>query len=156
MLETVLTAIVSSGIAAVVIGFLAKSWIEARVKSSIEHEYKKQFALFSRDLDRKDKIELVAHLLAEFIKIPQGEQLPRDQRILLNKLSFMSTIWLPPTLAIEVSKRLQNQPNAKNVFELMLMARKDLLGDESLTVEHVTVWSPALEQRGDPVLLRPQ
>lgn len=132
MLETVLTSIVSSGVAALVIAFLAKSWIEARVKASIEHEYRKQFELFSRDLDRKDKIELVAHLLAEFIKIPQGEQMPRDQRLLLNRLSFASTIWLPPTLAIEVSKRLQNQPNAKSVFELMLMARKELLGNESL------------------------
>jgi hypothetical protein len=155
MLETIVTAVISSSIAAGLIGFLAKSWIEARVKASIEHEYKKQFELFSRDLDRKDKIELVAHLLAEYMKIPQGEQMPRDQRLLLNKLSFISTIWLPATLAIEVSKRIQNKPDAKTPFELMLLARKELLGDESLTVEHVTIWSPVLEQRGDPVLLRP-
>jgi hypothetical protein len=147
------TSIASSGIAAVVIAFLAKSWIEARVKSSIEHEYRKQFELFSRDLDRKDKIELVAHLLAEYMKIPKGEQMPRDQRLLLNKLSFTSTIWFPAALAIEVSKTVQNAANAKSVFELMLMARKELLGDESLTVEHVTVWSTTLETRGDPVLV---
>lgn len=154
MLETILTAVVSSSFAAGVIGLLARPWIETRVKSAIEHEYKQQFELFSRDLDRKDKIELVAHLLAEYTKTPQGEPLEREQRLLLNKLSFVSTIWLPAQLAIEVSKRLQNAKDAKTPYELMLLARKELLGDESLTVEHVTMWEPILEQRGDPVIAR--
>ena len=153
MLSYVLTSILSSGVAATVIAFLGKAWIEARIKGAIEHEYRKQFELFSRELDRKEKVEVVAHLLAEFMKVPKGEQMPRDQRLLLNKLSFVSTVWLPSTLAIELSKRLQNLPDAKSPFELLLLARKELIGDESLRVEHVTFWSPTLEQRGDPVIV---
>jgi hypothetical protein len=152
MFEQILTALISGGAAAAVIGFLGKSWVEARVKASVEDEYKRQFELFSRGLDRKEKVELVAHVLAEFLKVPKGEPMSREQRLLQNRLSFMCAIWLPSHLAIELSKRLQNKPDAKTVFEIILLARKELLNDASLAVEHVTFWEPVLETRGDPVI----
>lgn len=152
MTETIITAVLSSGVAAIVLAFLGRTWIVARVKASIEHEYKKQFELFQRDLDRKQKIELVAELVAEYMKTPQGETMPREQRHLLNKLSFQATLWLPAELAIELSKRLQNQKDAKSPFDLILLARRLLSEDTTLGPEHVTFWSPELEQRGDPVI----
>ena len=152
MLETILTSVTASATATVIIGFLGKTWIQSRIKASIEHEYKKQFALFTRELDRKEKIELVAELIGEYMKTPLGEVMEREQRLLLNKLSFKATLWLPSDLAIELSKRLQNLPDAKSPFELVLMARKALLNDESLKPEHVTIWSLEKELRADPVL----
>jgi hypothetical protein len=156
MFQIIITAVISSGITSVILGFLVKTWVEARIKASVEHEYKKQFELFSRGLDRKEKIELVAELIAEYLKIPKGEKMPREQRILLNKLSFKATLWLPPDLAVELSKRLQNKPDAKAPFELILMARKELIGDASLELNHVTFWSPHLEEHGDPVIIPPK
>lgn len=152
MLETIVTSVIASAAAISIVAFLGRTWIEARLKSSVEHEYKKQFELFQRQLDRKEKIELVAELLAEYIKIPIGETVPREQRHLLNKLSFQATLWLPSDLAIQLSKRLQNQPDAKNPFELILLARQLLTDDAPLGLEHVTHWRAELEQRGDPVL----
>jgi hypothetical protein len=152
MVETVIASIVASTISFAIVAFLARTWIEARLKSSIEHEYKKQFELFQRQLDRQQKVELVAELLAEFIKIPAGEVVPREQRHLLNRLSFQSTLWLPPELAVQLSKRLQNHPDAKSAFELILLARHLLTDDASLKLEHVTFWRSELEQRGDPVI----
>lgn len=148
MVETIVTAVLSSVVATSVIAFLGKTWLEARVKASIEHEYKKQFELFERELDRKEKVELVAELLAEYMRIPQGEDMPRDQRSLLNKLSFKTTLWLPPELAIELSKRLQNQPDAKSPFDLVLMARRVLIGDSALGPQYVTYWDAVLEKAG--------
>jgi len=154
MLEVLASAISSGAISAVVVVFLGRAWVEARIKGSIEHEYQKQLVLFQQELDRKAKVALVADLIAEFIKVPQGEPLPREQRHLLNKLSFQATLWLPPELAIELSKRLQNAPDAKNPFEIILLARRLLTDDASLEARHVTFWKPDLEQRGDPVLAR--
>lgn len=152
MLEIILTSVTTSVVATAIIVFLGKTWIQSRITSSIEHEYKKQFELFTRELDRKEKIELVAELIGEYMKTPVGEIMAREQRLLLNKLSFKATLWLPADLAIELSKRLQNQPDAKSPFELVLMARKALLNDESLKPEHVTIWSLEKELRADPIL----
>jgi len=152
MLETILTAVLSSGVAVAAIAYLGRSWITARLKASIEHEYKQQFELFQRDLDRKQKIELVADLLAEYMKTPQGETMPREQRHLLNKLSFKATLWLPTELAIQLSKRIQNKHEAKRQIELVLLARQLLCNDSSLSPEHVTFWRPELEKKGDPVI----
>jgi hypothetical protein len=64
----------------------------------------------------------------------------------LNKLSFKTTLWLPAEVAIELSKRLQNKPDAKSPFDLVLMARRVHSEDTSLKPEHVTYWDAALEK----------
>lgn len=151
MLETIVTSVIASTLAFSFVVFMGRKWIEARLKSSIEFEYKKQFEIFQRQLDRHQKVELVAELLAEFIKIPAGEPLPRDHRHLLNKLSFQASLWLPSDLAIQLSKRLQNQPDARSPFELILLARQLLTDDAPLELNDVTYWKAELEQRGDPV-----
>ena len=77
--------------------------------------------------------------MAEFIKVPQGEPLPRDQRHLLNKLSFQATLWLPCELSmVELSKRLQNTRDAKTPFQIILLARQLSPMMTSLEPQHVT------------------
>lgn len=152
MLESVLSSVLAAITTVAVLTFLGKSWIEARLKASIEQEYKKQFEFFKRELDQKQRVELVADLLAEYMKTPYGEPVTREQRTMLNKLSLQASLWLPSELAIELSKRLQNQPDAKTTSDLILIARRELTGDTSTTVEHVTLWDMQREQKGDPVL----
>ena len=155
MIDTIIAAIISGGVAGSLVIFIAKSWLEARLKASIEHEYQKQLAMFERDLDRGEKIDLVADLLAEWLRIPKCEPIPRDQRTLLNKLSFRASLWLPADLAIELSKPLQNASDAKSPFDLLLLARKSLIRDSSLETKHLTFWKPELEERGDVVIKGP-
>jgi hypothetical protein len=152
MAETIATSILVSLLTVAVLGYLARTWLEARLKASIEHEYKKQFELFQRELDQKQKVELVAEVLAEYIKTPYGETVPREQRTVLNKLSFQASLWLPAELAIELGKRLQNKPDAKTPFELILIARRLLIGDSSITIDDITVWGPSKETNADPIL----
>ncbi len=59
MLEVLATAISSGAISAVVVVFLGRAWVEARIKGSIEHEYQKQLVLFQQELDRKTKVALI-------------------------------------------------------------------------------------------------
>lgn len=152
MFETILSSVVAAVATVSVLAFLGKSWIETRLKASIEQEYKKQFEFFKRELDQKQKVELVAELLAEYLKTPYGEPVTREQRTVLNKLSLQASLWLPSELAIELSKRLQNKPDATTPFDLILLARRELTGDTSIIGDHVTLWDTQREQVADPVL----
>jgi len=152
MFEVILAAILASGLTTGLVVVLAKTWLEARVRASIEHQYKKQFELFQRQLNQQQKVELVAELLGELLATPYGEVVAREQRTKLNKLSFQASLWLPSELAIEISKRLQNKADAKSPFELILIARRLLIADSSIGVEHVTVWGSDREAKPDPIL----
>jgi hypothetical protein len=151
MFEAIASSVLASIATVGILAYLGRSWFEARLKASIEHEYKKQFEIFQRKLDQQQKVELVAELLAEVLATPYGEPVSREQRTLLNKLSFQASLWLPGELAIELSKRLQNKPDAKTPFEIMLIARRLLISDTSLGVEHVTIWGSQLEKQPDPI-----
>ena len=152
MFESIFTSVLAAVATVSVLAFLGKSWITARLKASIEQEYKKQFEFFKRELDQKQKVELVADLLAEYMKTPHGETVTREQRTLLNKLSLQASLWLPSELAIELSKRLQNRPDAKTPFDIILIARRELTGDTTITGDHVTLWDAQREQKADPIL----
>ena len=145
-----LTSLLAGGVSGTIVAFLLKTWVEARVRGSIEHEYDRRLELFKRQLDERQKIGILSELLAEWISFPKEEQISDERRKVFNRLSFEATLWLPPKLAVELSKRLQNKSDAKNIFEILLLAREQLTGDTSLRTEHVTFWKPEFEKRGEP------
>jgi hypothetical protein len=150
MLEVFLAALAGTTVGAIALGALGKAWLEARLRESIKHEYDQALARFKQTLDeqqlQKQKVELVSELLAEWLANPPGEIFSKEYRTRLNRLSFQASLWLPAALAIELSKRLQVKPDAKSAFELVLLARRQLIGDQSLTVEHVTFWDVKFEK----------
>jgi len=146
-----LSIIVGGGIGGVFVVFLSKTWIEARVTNSIKHEYDQKLEEYRRELDQRQKVELVSDLLAEWIKIPNGEPLPHEVRTVLNRLSFKAILWLPADLAIELSKTMQLKSGSKSIFEIVLLARKVLTGDRSLTPGDVTFWKAELEKKENPI-----
>ena len=160
MIETFLAALVGTSIGGAAVVFLTKTWIETRLKESIKHEYDQRLEEFKQTLEarrlEKQKIELVSELIAEWMANPSGEIFSKDYRTRLNRLSFQASLWLPSALAIELSKRLQNKPDAKTSWELVLFARRLLMGDSSLGVEHVTFWGFEFEKRPSPGAPAPQ
>jgi hypothetical protein len=154
VIETFLAAIAGTSIAGAIVAFLAKTWIEMRLKESIKHEYDQKLEQFKQELEasylEKQKIELVSELIAEWMANPPGEIFSKEYRTRLNRLSFQASLWLPTELAIELSKRLQNKPDAKTSWELILVARRLLTGDSSLGVEHVTFWGLEFEKANAP------
>ena len=154
MIETFFAALAGTSIAGAVVVFLTKTWIETRLKESIKHEYDQKLEQFKQALEasrlEKQKIELVSELIAEWMANPHGEIFSKEYRARLNRLSFQASLWLPSALAIELSKRLQNKPDAKSSWELVLFARRLLTGDSSLSVEHVTFWGLEFEKTPYP------
>ena len=147
-----LLSIVAGGAGGFAAAFLAKTWIQARVAASIKNEYDQHLERYKRELDKRQKVELVAELFAEWIAVPQGELVPKDRRTRMNQLSFAASIWLPSNLVVEMSKTLQHKPGAKSYFEVLLLARKELAEDDSLKAENITFWDAGLEKKGQPVI----
>jgi hypothetical protein len=75
--ELVLSLVAGSAGGAVAV-FLAKAWIEARISASIKHDYDQQLETFKKDLNKREKVELVAELFAEWIAVPPGEKCLRN------------------------------------------------------------------------------
>jgi len=147
-------SLLAGGAGGSAVAFLAKTWIEARVAASIKHEYDQQLEQYKRELDKRQKIELLAELFAEWIAVPRGEIVPKERRTRMNQLSFAAAIWLPASVVVEMSKTLQLKPDAKSYFEVLLLARRELTGEGSLTPGDITFWGAELEKKGQPVIQR--
>ena len=147
-------SLLAGGAGGSAVAFLAKTWIETRVAASIRHEYDQRLEQYKRELDKRQKVEIVAELFAEWIAVPRGEVVPKDRRTRMNQLSFAAAIWLPATVVVEMSKTLQFKPDAKSYFEVLLLARKELTGDQSLKLEDITFWGADLEKKGQAVIQR--
>jgi hypothetical protein len=126
-----LLAVLAGAVGGSVVAFLAKTWIQARLVASIKHEYDQHLERYKRELDKRQKIELVAELFAEWIAVPKGEVVPKERR---------------------TRNTLQAKPGAKSYFDVLLLARKELAEDESLKAENITFWGADLEKKGQPVI----
>lgn len=153
-MSDLILSLLAGGAGGSVVAFLAKTWIEARIAASIKHEYDQQLEQYKRGLDKRQKVELLAELFAEWIAVPPGEIVPKERRTRMNQLSFAAAIWLPAKVAVEMGKTLQQKQDAKSYFEVLLLARKELTGDESLALEDITYWGADLEKKGQPVIQR--
>ncbi|HEX2530527.1 MAG TPA: hypothetical protein VHK70_03565 [Burkholderiaceae bacterium] len=106
------------------LAFLSKTWVEKRIEFSIQHEYNKKLSKFESDIEIRLRAELVADLMAEWIK--DASQLDYHR---LNQLSFQAFLWLPPQLARDLSNTLAHRPGSDDLRSIIQKVRKHLLGE---------------------------
>lgn len=118
-----------------ILTFLTKTWIEKRIEFSIQHEYDKKLSNFENDLEVRLRAELVADLMAEWLK----EDVDYHR---LNQLSFQAFLWLPPHLARDLSNTLAHKLGADSTRSIIQKIRKHLLGaNDDLEAYHVIVFT---------------
>ena len=145
-LQTFLSTLAGATIAGSVLTWLLSKWLGARIEGSIRHEYDKRKADYENETKRRERAQLIADLMAEWMDSPVDGTMASEQRKRLNKLSFEATLWLPEDIARELSRVLQSDPTAPNMFELLLGVRTHLSGKHNLTVKDVTQWTRDKEQ----------
>lgn len=119
-----------------IVTFLSKKLIEKRIESSIKYEYDKKLSNYQNDLEVRLRAELVADLMAEWIK--DTDQLDYHR---LNQLSFQAFLWLPPNLARNLSNTLSHKPESDDLRSIIQKVRKHLLGSgDDLEAKHVIVF----------------
>lgn len=117
-----------------VLAFLTKTWIEKRIEFSIQHEYDKKLSKFENDLEVRVRAELVADLMAEWIKDTKDLDYHR-----LNQLSFQAFLWLPPQLARDLSNTLNHKPGSDDLRSIIQKVRKHLLGESDNLEAHQVI-----------------
>lgn len=117
-----------------VLAFLARTWIEKRIEFSIQHEYDKKLSKFENDLEVRLRAELVADLMAEWIKDTKELDYHR-----LNQLSFQAFLWLPPQLARDLSNTLAHKPGSDDLRSIIQKVRKHLLGESDNLEAHQVI-----------------
>lgn len=105
-----------------ILALLSKTWVEKRIEFSIQHEYDKKLSKYENDLEVRLRAELVADLMAEWIK--DTDQLDCHR---LNQLSFKAFLWLPPALARDLSNTLSHKPDSADLRGIIQKVRKHLL-----------------------------
>lgn len=118
------------------VGYIFRSWILERLKASIKHEYDLKMLEVESQREIRLKGEIVAELLAEWIK--KNGKLDYHQ---LNRLSFQAYLWLPKELAEDLSNSLAHKQGSKDVRSLLKEIRTYLQGeDDGLASRHVIVF----------------
>ncbi len=126
-LASLLSSISTAALIALLV-FLSRTWIVKRIQYSIKHEYDKKLSDIKYEREVRLKAELIAELLSEWINKKSDYQK-------LNELSFKAFLWLPPELAVDLSKSLSHKEDALDVRALIGKVRKHLLGADDFVEE---------------------
>lgn len=139
-MDYIITAIVSSFSSVGLIGLVAycfRAWILNKLRWSTKHDYDKKMLEVETQKDIRLKSELVAELLAEWIR--KDGKLEYYQ---LNKLTFQAFLWLPKELAEDLSNCLSHKEEAKDVRTIIIDIRTHLNGaSDGLQPNDVIIFS---------------
>jgi len=108
----------------------AAVWLKARLEASIRHEYDRRLENYRRELDRKQRAAIVAELFAEWAS-------PTPDRKVLNRLSWEVSLWLPSSIVKDVTKRLANASDAREVKDILVDVRKHLAPGDDIAAHDI-------------------
>ncbi len=136
-----------------ILQFLLANWIKSRIEQSIQHEYDKKLEDYKFSQLQRQKAESIANLFAFWIKYRGNENtlLSKKEQFEyyenLNRMSIELALWIKDVpLLNDIMTRLQNNPEAKSIHQLVGEVRKLILNDEKDTFDsnQVVLW-PAPE-----------
>ncbi|CAI1822145.1 Uncharacterised protein [Serratia fonticola] len=122
--------------------FVLPKMVASRITSSVQHEYNELLESIKlshqRQLEKEKnsrevrlKSAIIAELLAEWTSRP-------DNKSRLRQLTYEAFLWLPPSLAKELSAILSHEDAALSIQDFLIKVRKLLLGDtDDLTADKV-------------------
>ena len=135
-----LYSLLGAGLGTFLIGFLGKTWVEHRLRASIDHEYSKDlervkddiirdqskaFEELRRELQIRDRAAKIADLISEWYSWPESQKQ-------LNLLTFEAFLWLPDDILEDLSAVLSHAPDAPDVRQVLSKVRKHLIGSTNL------------------------
>ena len=145
---TVLTSVLSTTSVIAVLAFVLGKTFETHLKA----RYDKRLADYENQQEIARKVEMMADILANWIAYPPGTPIPKEHRVLLNRLIFTSTMWLRAEYVKELNRELSANAGVETIlFRLLLLARKELTGDDSLQETDLVLFPYELEISGHPV-----
>lgn len=100
--------------------YLIRVGFDTFYKGRINFGFSRKLAAEKEIADARVKAELVAELLGEWQSFP-------EETAKLRALSYKAFIWLPSQIAVELSKLLHGDNDAKSVRDIITMTRAHIL-----------------------------
>jgi hypothetical protein len=131
------TSLLAGGVSGTIVAFLLKTWIEVRLKASVEHEYDKKLEAFRLEIRVREQAAKVAELFSEANEV-DGPLTP-DRVKQLNRLSWELSLWLPADTVRDLTSHLCRAPGSKHMKDILISARKHILmnPDDDLRAEQI-------------------
>ncbi|NIE95621.1 hypothetical protein F3J02_03840 [Acinetobacter sp. Tr-809] len=101
---------------------LSKEALISRLTKSIEHEYAVKLEDFKFQLEAKKKAELVAKLLAHWIRFPEDQEE-------LNRMALECFLWLPDKIASDLSDLLAHNREHEVSIRSVIISIRQLLNN---------------------------
>ena len=145
--------IVFGAISLVLLAWLCREWVGARIKSSVQHVYDKQVEDYRFNRLKRQRAERIAEFFAKWIKYRGRESQTLNRREIieyyssLNQMSLEMALWIEDKeLLEEVMGLMGHNPEAKSIFDLIGEVRKLLLEKEDDFDPYKIVLWPRSEQ----------
>lgn len=126
-MSCVFTSLLAGGVSGTIVVFLLKTWIEARLKASIEHEYDRKLEALRFQMRAREQAAKVAELMAE--ARDGSTELTPDRAKSINKLAWELSLWLPADTVRELTSHLCYAEGSKTMKEVLVAVRKHILAD---------------------------
>jgi hypothetical protein len=122
-----LTSLLAGGVSGTIVAFLLKTWIEARLKASIEHEYDRKLEALRFEMRAREQAAKVAELMTE--ARDGSTELTPDPAKNINKLAWELSLWLPADTVRELISHLCYAEGSKTMKEVLVDVRKHILAN---------------------------
>lgn len=118
--------------------FIGRNWIIHKISNNIKFGYDKSLENYKNELLVKQKSELISELISEWISKPTEQKK-------LNNLCFQAFLWLPKSIAEDLSNLLSHKPESKDVRHIIAIVRIHLLGEkEQISPEEIIIFTQEL------------
>ena len=120
---------ISTTILLAVLAFLAKSWLLARLKTSLQKEHSK----FLLELQWESKAREQAEKVAEYLALARqlNEESSAEDYVKANQLSWELAMWLPEDIYNETVQAIANPNKDRNELSAVIAVRSILLKEKA-------------------------
>ncbi|WP_380177754.1 hypothetical protein [Kalamiella sp. sgz302252] len=115
-----------------IIFFTIKTLYGSYLTSKINFIFSRKAASQKEAYDSRVKAELLAELLGEWQSFP-------DETAKIRSLSYKAFLWLPSSVAEELSKLLSGKPDRKSVREVLVLGRQHILNNTDPLPPHLII-----------------
>jgi len=134
------SALVGAGFGSTLVGVLLKTWLDHRLsieRARLAKERELQFK-------RREASTAVADILAEWTRPTYTGEFSNEDRWRLQTTYWKNILWLDKELLDLLLPALKNEPGAPGSHELIVQARKVLLGlsEPDISADQLNTWKP--------------
>lgn len=115
-----------------IIFFTIRTLFGSYLTSKVNYIFSRKISVQKEAYDSRVKAEILAEILGEWQTFP-------DDTAKIRTLSYKAFLWLPSSVAEELSKLLSGKPDRKSVREVLVLGREHILNNSDPLPPHLII-----------------